>query len=393
MTSGDHKKHSAIARPLKGNFARNEWAIVGGPCTAIKVLADHIITALSPQYRCGYADTSHTEETAPRNGRLAAGAFVEYTDQLAYAQINYAEPLNAFKQRELFAGADMVLVNGNHQQAKAQVIIIDEHKRASLQKRVGQLTNVQMILLADNATEIFDFVKEAVPNWQELPLLKLNDDLPQVIEFFRLHLEVARPVLNGLVLAGGKSMRMGQDKGAMHWYGREQRYHMADLLKQHCKEVFISCRDTAQAQTIDSNYQTLGDTFTGLGPYGAILSAFRQQPEAAWLVVACDLPLVDQVLLTHLTGNRSARHIATAYHSAATDFPEPLITIWEPKSYPMLLQYLSQGYSCPRKVLINSDINLIEVPDHEALSNVNTPEEMDRVKRIIHHKLAHTHAS
>ena len=54
--------------------------------------------------------------------------------------------------------------------------------------------------------------------------------------------------------------------------------------------------------------------------------------------------------------------------------PEPLITIYEPKSYPVLLQYLAQGYSCPRKMLINSDIEIVEVDDN-LIRNINTPEE------------------
>ncbi|MEO7214375.1 NTP transferase domain-containing protein [Mucilaginibacter sp.] len=393
MTLKEHKKHTAIARPANGNFGRNEWAILGGPCTVVKVLADRIISALSPQYQCAYADTSHNDDVIQLPGRLTSGAALEYTDQLNFCQLNYKAPLSAFKQRQLFAEMDLVLVNGNHQQAKEQVVIIDINKRASLQKRVVQLSNVVMILLADNADEVFDFVKDAVPNWHELPTYKLNDDTAQIVNFFHSKLQSFKPVLNGLVLAGGKSARMGVDKGRLNWYGKEQRYYMADLLHDFCSEVFISCRDEEQKQEIDAQYATLTDTFTGLGPYGAILSAFRQNPEAAWLVVACDMPLVDDQILQHLTENRSAKHIATAYHSEVTNFPEPLITIWEPKSYPALLQFLAQGYSCPRKVLINSDINLLQVPDTEALSNVNTPEEMDRVRRIIHNKIAQTHAS
>jgi molybdopterin-guanine dinucleotide biosynthesis protein A len=288
---------------------------------------------------------------------------------------------------------DLVLVNGNHQQAKAQVVIIDINKRASLQKRVAQLTNVELFLMADNADEIPDFIQEALPNWKGIPVLKLNDDTFQIIEFFKTKLQQAKPILNGLVLAGGKSARMGYDKGAVNWYGKEQRYHMADLLKKHCAEVYISCRDTEQQKEIDAEYLSLPDTFTGLGPYGAILSAFREQPDRAWLVVACDLPLVDENVLQYLADNRGTATIATAYKSLDNDFPEPLITIYEPKSYSALLQYLAQGYSCPRKVLINSNITLLQSPEPDALANVNTPEELDRIKRILHHKIAATNAS
>jgi molybdopterin-guanine dinucleotide biosynthesis protein A len=393
VTLNEHKKHTNIARPAMGSFARNEWAILGGPCTVIKFLADQVISALSPQYNCAYADTSHNDDTIGMPGKLASGAALEYTDQLNHTQLNYKEALTPFKQRELFSAMDLVLVNGNHQQAKAQVVIIDANKRASLQRRLAELTNVQLFLFADNAEGIFDFLQDAISNWQQIPVLSLNNDTREIIAFFRSKLEQAKPVLNGLVLAGGKSTRMGFDKGAVNWYGKEQRYYMADLLKKHCQEVFISCRDEEQQKSVAEDYLSLPDAFTGLGPYGAILSAFRQQPDAAWLVIACDLPLVDAGVIQHLVDNRNTATIATAYQSNYQDFPEPLITIYEPKSYPVLLQFLAQGYSCPRKVLINSDVTVLQSPDPDALANVNTPEELERIKRILHHKIATTHAS
>ncbi|WP_202925340.1 NTP transferase domain-containing protein [Mucilaginibacter sp. 14171R-50] len=393
MTLNDHKKHSAIARPAMGNFGRNEWAILGGPCTVIKFLADQIITALSPQYQCAYADTSHKDDMIGMPGKLASGAALEYIDQLNHSQLNYKAALTPFTQRELFSGMDMVLVNGNHQQAKAQIVIIDINKRASLQRRLDQLSNVELFLFADNASEVPDFIQEALPNWQKIQTLKLNDDTLQIINFFKNKLQQARPVLNGLVLAGGKSARMGYDKGAVNWYGKEQRYHMADLLKRYCDEVFISCRDIDQQQQIDKGYLSLPDTFTNLGPLGGILSAFREHPDRAWLVVACDLPLINEDVLQHLIANRNTATIATAYKSDQNAFPEPLITIYEPKSYPTLLQFLAQGYSCPRKVLINSDITLLQPAPPDALANVNTPEELDRIKRIIDQKITTTNAS
>jgi molybdopterin-guanine dinucleotide biosynthesis protein A len=382
----EHKKHGDIKRPLLGNFNRNEWAIVGGPCTTIKLLADSIINALSPNYKCAYADTAHNDDITLLPGRLASGAVLEYTDQINYGQLNYTGASNPFTFRQTFAAADVVLVNGNHQQAKAQVVIIYENKKASLQNRVEQLTNVQLILLADNAAEVFDFIKEAIPNWQQLPLYRL-DETEKIIAFFKAKLQQTKPLINGLVLAGGKSQRMGFDKGAVNWHGKEQRYYMADMLKPFCTDVYISCR-AEQQNEIDAQYLTLPDTFTGLGPYGAILSALRDKPDSAWLVIACDLPLMETETLQYLIDNRNTSTIATTFQSGYDGFPEPLITIWEPKSYPVLLSFLAQGYSCPRKVLINSDITLLNAPNPDALTNVNTPDELDRVKQVLHQKIA-----
>lgn len=386
MTSGGHKKHADLQRPALGNFGRNEWAIVGAPCIYIKSLVDKIIAALSPQYKCAYADTSHNDEMTAPPGRMANGAWLEYTDQGNHQQFSYAQVLKPFGLRQKFTEADLIIVNGNHQTAKAQIVIIYENKRSSLQKRLEQLTNVQLILLAESSEDVFDFIKESIPNWQDIPLYRL-DETEKIISFFQTNLEKAVPVLNGLVLSGGKSQRMGFDKGSVNWFGKEQRYYIADMLQPFCREVFISCRED-QRSDINTNYNVLSDTFTGLGPYGAILSAFREQPDSSWLVTACDLPLLDADTIGCLIGQRDVSKIATAFISPHDGFPEPLITIWEPKSYPALLSFLSQGYSCPRKVLINSDVRLLQAPDPAALTNVNTPEELDKVKRMIHQKIA-----
>ncbi|HTD40784.1 MAG TPA: NTP transferase domain-containing protein [Mucilaginibacter sp.] len=390
MTSKEHKKHADLARPAIGNYGRNEWAIVGAPCVFIKALADNVITALSPVYKCAYADTFHNDEVVLAPGRLANGACLEYSDQINHQQFNYTNAPTPFMLRQQFSDADLVLVNGNHQQAKTQVVIIYPNKAASLQKRLAQLTNVELILLAENVDDVFDFIKESIPNWQNIPFCRL-DETDKIIAFFEAKMQQAKPVLNGLVLAGGKSTRMGYDKGAVSWFGKEQRYHVADMLRPLCKEVFISCR-ADQKQQINPDYSVLEDTFTGLGPYGAILSAFREQPDKAWLVVACDMPLLETETFKYLIENRKISSIATAYNSPDNEFPEPLITIWEPKSYPILLSFLSQGYSCPRKVLINSDVNLLQAPNTDALTNVNTPDDLEKVKRTIHQEIASTDA-
>ncbi len=190
------------------------------------------------------------------------------------------------------------------------------------------------------------------------------------------------PTLNGLVLAGGKGKRLGRDKGLIKWQGKEQRYHIADILKAQCEQVFISCRAEQQAE-IPEGYQPLPDTFLDLGPYGGILSALRAQPDHAWLVVACDLPLLDADTIQFLIEHRNRETIATTFESPHDGLPEPLITIWEPESYPVLLSFLAKQYSCPRKVLINSETTILKAPNPDALMNVNTPEDAQKAETML----------
>lgn len=190
------------------------------------------------------------------------------------------------------------------------------------------------------------------------------------------------PKLNGLVLAGGKSQRMGNPKDKINWHGKEQRYFAADLLAPFCNEVFISCRKD-QLENFDPNYNALTDTFLNMGPFGGILSALRSQRDKAWLVVACDLPLLDKKSLEFLIENRNIEKAATTYESPFDGLPEPLITIWEPKSYPLLLNFLGSGITCPRKVLISSDTLILKPGNPDSLMNVNTPEDMTKAQEIL----------
>ena len=190
--------------------------------------------------------------------------------------------------------------------------------------------------------------------------------------------------LYGLVLAGGKSLRMGYDKGSIDWHGREQKYYMADMLQGICDEVFISCRE-GQQDEINTVYNTLADNYEGAGPIIGILSAFKAYPGAAWLVTACDLPLLDTQTLQYLIQHRDTTKIATTFASPFDSLPEPLITIWEPHSYNILQAYYADNFKCPRKLLIRNEekVKILTPPNPDALMNANTPEDAERVKAII----------
>lgn len=382
MISNEHKKHSDLARPSLGNFGRNEFAVLGTTCGNVQALAASVIKKISPRYKCAYIDAEHNDKN---DALQSQDAFVKFTDKISFRELHYKNELDKFQYHQIFNETDLIIVNGNHNEAAKQIVVIDKVKEASLLKRVKQLTNVQLILLSDNVDGIFDFVKEAVPQWQSLPILSLHET-DNIIAFFKDQLNKNIPALNGLVLAGGKSVRMGFDKTLIEWHGKEQRDYMADVLSTVCQSVFISCRYDQQQQI--TNYKTITDSFTGLGPYGAILSAFRENPDAAWLVVASDLPLLDKATLQYLVDHRDISSVATTFESPFDGLPEPLITIWEPKAYSILLSFLAQGYSCPRKALRNNNVHIIKAPHPEKLMNVNTREELEKAKELLQHKIS-----
>ena len=96
------------------------------------------------------------------------------------------------------------------------------------------------------------------------------------------------PKIYGLVLAGGQSTRMGKDKGLIPYHGLPQREYLYHLLSRVCDKTFLSIRPD-QKDEID-DMEVIIDKDEYKGPYNGLLSAHKEYPEVAWLVVACDLP-------------------------------------------------------------------------------------------------------
>lgn len=376
-------KHAALTRPDVGDFGRHEMAILGAPCGDIQALVARLLPLLAPALRVAYVDADHAAGDAAGSEEAAVstakplpyvadnGLSAELVDKITHRQLNLTRALDRFTQPELLAHESVVLVNGNHFRARQQVVIVDPRK--PLDKKLDRLTDVRLILLAEGQTELPAVLAEHLSAAPLPPVLRLAET-EKIAAFLRQWYQLAVPVLRGLVLAGGRSERMQTDKGKLHYHDLDQRQHTAALLAEFCPDVRVSVRPD-QAADLPAGLAPLPDTFLGLGPLGGILSAFQADPNAAWLVLACDLPFLTRDTLEHLVTNRQPARLATSYKSPWDEFPEPLVSIWEPRSYGQLLRFLSLGYSCPRKALINSDIELLSPPQPEELRNVNTPEE------------------
>jgi molybdopterin-guanine dinucleotide biosynthesis protein A len=186
--------------------------------------------------------------------------------------------------------------------------------------------------------------------------------------------------LYGLVLAGGRSSRMQSDKAALEYAGRSQLERAVDLLTPLTERVFVSVRADQRADPLRARYAQIVDSGEARGPIAGIIAAQSHHPDAAWLVLACDLPLLDAQTLRHLVGSRDAARQATAYRSSHDALPEPLCAIYEPSSREAIRAHVAGGRDCPRKFLLNADTALLDQPQPGALDNVNTPQEYGSVR-------------
>ena len=366
-----HQKHAKLTKPIGGQYGRNELSIMGAPCSEIKTLSGLLMQQLQNRWSIGYIDSEHNAPTSESWSAIDNGALRAYTDKISFKQL---------ESRELevdFSDLDLALINGNHYQAEAQIAFV--HPKKDLQKKQDKLTHVILVILHDEVATVPEYLVAHINN-AKVPVYKASE-IEKIVQLVDSWLTLRKPELNGLVLAGGKSTRMQQDKAMLNYHGKPHQSHLVELLQPHCRQVFVSSRD--EAHSAELSHPAIADKFVGLGPYGGILSAFMHNPNTAWLVVAVDLPFLDADTLGRLVAHRNPSKLATCFIDPQNEFPEPLITIWEPKAYARMLHFLAKGYSCPRKVLINSDIELLTDRNPQALTNVNTPEELDSALKII----------
>jgi molybdopterin-guanine dinucleotide biosynthesis protein A len=191
--------------------------------------------------------------------------------------------------------------------------------------------------------------------------------------------------IHGLVLAGGKSERMKKDKALLEYHGKPQIQVAFELLTQFCPNVYLSIREDQKTIKPYSNYSHLIDRseFSGIGPIGGIISALEFR-KTAWIVLACDLPFIKPKTIEYLLSKRNQSKLATAYKSTHDQLPEPLCAIYEPEALEPLKAFVRISKTCPRKFLINHNVELIEQIDTISLDNINEPEEYNQALKKIH---------
>ena len=189
--------------------------------------------------------------------------------------------------------------------------------------------------------------------------------------------------LYGLVLAGGRSTRMGQDKAALLYGDAPQLETAYRRLRAVVEEAFVSVRQDQRDDPLRAGFPQIVDAPDTFGPAAGLLAAHAACPDVAWLVLACDLPLLDDGTLETLIAARDGTRMAIAYRSEHDGLPEPLCTLWEPAGLEALKAQRAAGRNCPRKCLLNIDTLLLPPHTPGALDNINTPQEReDALRRL-----------
>jgi molybdopterin-guanine dinucleotide biosynthesis protein A len=390
MHGPEHNEHASTKVRRTWRFNPFEVAVCGyknsGKTTLLEGLASHLAKDLRLAYLKHDAHKFSMDHPGKDTDRLrnAGAQTVVITGDDGSARLDAhgdSEPMAPYA----LLAADALLVEGYKSSGLPRIMVLDE--KLSILDDPEWLAGPPLAMVHPwRAQSPEESAARAVARrrFGETPWFD-RDDISSIAAFVRQFWSSRHPPVRGLVLTGGHSTRMGRDKALLDYHGCTQIEQGIRLLSRYCSGAWVSCRPDQGDESARRNYPMLFDRFLEMGPTGGILSALASDEGAghAWLVLACDLPRVDGEVLERLLAGRNPYRFATAF-LGHDGFPEPLCAIWEPKSYPRLLQFLGVDHACPRKCLINSPVTLLDAPSPSVLDNGNDSTDFQRIRDDLH---------
>jgi len=173
---------------------------------------------------------------------------------------------------------------------------------------------------------------------------------------------------SGILLAGGKSSRMGQDKAFMK-FGEKFLFEFSlSVLKNFSEDILISSSD----QRFDiQGIIRVEDEMPGLGPISGLYTCLPKIKNKSAIILACDLPLISAEVIETLIRNSEGYEITIALNHL--DLPEPLIGIYSSSIIPSLENMIKMKNYKLQDLVKTAKTNLIKIPNvsDEIFQNIN----------------------
>lgn len=196
--------------------------------------------------------------------------------------------------------------------------------------------------------------------------------------------------VSGLILAGGRSRRMGQDKAFLPVPGGERQgeqrtftSQLGQVLASLCQDVVLVARDSTQgAGQLLPGMHVVYDEVPDQGPLMGLYSGLRAISTSHALVVAVDMPFVQEALLSFLL----AQPLQDAILMPLVDgMPQVLLAIYPRTLLALIETRLKEGRRDPRSLLECAPVRYLEEaqlrqvdPQLCSFINLNTPADLSR---------------
>ncbi len=175
----------------------------------------------------------------------------------------------------------------------------------------------------------------------------------------------------GIVLAGGKSKRFGSDKAIFDFQGKSMLKHSIDLLQSFCHAIYVSGDRDEYSRY---GYNCVPDKYLDYGPLSGIATLLEKSTTKQNLVVTCDMPLVNEKILTRLLEAHRENKI-TIFSHRGHDFYFPMVI---DKSYEKkLCEIIARGSQNISTLFAENDVIKVEISEGDLNCMININEKSD----------------
>jgi len=171
-----------------------------------------------------------------------------------------------------------------------------------------------------------------------------------------------------IIMAGGSSQRMGQDKSMLQIGGRTMIQHIFDQLAPHFRQILISANDPTKYDFLSAD--VICDQAPGRGPLMGIASAMKASANELNFVTACDIPRIDIPLVRKML--REIKNYDAVIPVPGPSKREPLFAIYRKSALPRIEKALASGTNCIIDAFEPGRIKYIELTNSHRINNINT---------------------
>lgn len=178
--------------------------------------------------------------------------------------------------------------------------------------------------------------------------------------------------IGAIILAGGKSSRMGSDKGLMVWNGKPMIAHVIHATQKITSDILVVTNNEEYTQF---GLPVFPDEQTDKGPLAGLLSGLRKTKYEYNLVLSCDIPGIQPEVLNYLFASCSGYDITLL---RVKDDVHPLIGVYRTTCIPIIESQLQNGQLRLKDLfkLVQTQILSGEQFDQQNFRNLNSPEDL-----------------
>jgi molybdopterin-guanine dinucleotide biosynthesis protein A len=193
--------------------------------------------------------------------------------------------------------------------------------------------------------------------------------------------------MTSIILAGGKSLRLGRSKLLETIEGKSLIQWVVDRLASISTEIIIA---TARGEAIPCSsavrIKTAADIYPGKGPLGGIHSGLLASSSPRAIVVGCDTPFLSVRLLEYMTQKLGDSDVVLP---RIGEFVEPLCAVYSKNCVAPIQELLEQDERQIRKLFNMVKVKYIEEdeidrfdPEHLSFFNINNQADLDRARKM-----------